>query len=121
MKRDDRYLPGRQVTDRKQRFDAVNKFVTAGNGWVTSIRGAPEVMFECLPGSTLPAELRELGYDVREIGEGERIRPTAIVERFVRNADGTLAPLTEGSTKPVTAILHHAGITKVKRYAFTLA
>jgi hypothetical protein len=46
--------------------------------------------------------------------------PSAIVEHF-RNADGTLVILTEGATKPVTAIVHHAGITKVNRYAFTLA
>jgi hypothetical protein len=65
--------------------------------------------------------LRQLGYELREIGEGERILPAAIVERFAENSDGTLGVLTEGSTQPVTAIVHHAGITKVKRYAFTLA
>jgi hypothetical protein len=104
------------VTDRKQRFDAVNKLVTASNGWVTSIRGAPEIVIECLPGSTLPDELRDLGYDLHDAGEGERILPAAIVERFTKNADGTLGPLTEGSTKPVTAILHHAGIATVQHY-----
>jgi hypothetical protein len=30
------------------------------------------VPLETLPGSTLPDELRELGYDVSEIGEAER-------------------------------------------------
>jgi hypothetical protein len=71
--------------------------------------------------SPLPDELRQLGYELREIGEGERILPAAIVERFTENSDGTLGVLTEGSTQPVTAIVHQAGITKVKRYAFTLA
>jgi hypothetical protein len=32
----DRYIPGQQLSDLKQRFDALNKF-----GWVTSIPGAP--------------------------------------------------------------------------------
>jgi hypothetical protein len=46
--------------------------------------------------------------------------PATIVERFTRDADGTLGPRTEGSTQPVTAIVHQAGITKVKGYAFTM-
>jgi hypothetical protein len=37
---------------------------------------------ECLPGSTLPAELGKLGYDVRELGDGERILAAAITEHF---------------------------------------
>jgi hypothetical protein len=46
---------------------------------------------ECLPDSALPAELRQrFGYDVREAGEGERILAGAVVERFVRTADGEL-------------------------------
>jgi hypothetical protein len=51
--------------------------------WIASIPGAVEVTIECLPGSTLPDELRKVGYDVTEIGEGKRILPTAIVEKFV--------------------------------------
>jgi hypothetical protein len=50
---------------------------------------------------------------------GECILPSAIVDYF-RNGNGTVVILTEGSTQPVTAIVQHAGITKVKRYAFTL-
>jgi hypothetical protein len=78
------------------------------------------VTLECLPGSSLPDDLRGLGCDVREIGETERILPTAIVERFTRRADGELEPLTEGSTKPVAETRTHAGIVKVKRLAFEL-
>lgn len=38
---------------------------------------------ECVPGSTLPDELRaQLGYDVRDLGDGERILAAAIVEHF---------------------------------------
>jgi hypothetical protein len=35
-----------------------------------------------------------------------------------QNADGTLAPLTEGSTQPTTTVITHAGITKTLRYSF---
>jgi hypothetical protein len=34
-----------------------------------------------------PAELRALGYDLNEIGEGERILPTTIIEKFVAGAN----------------------------------
>jgi hypothetical protein len=38
---------------------------------------------ECLPGSTLSDELRQLGYDVRDLGDGERILAAAIVTSIV--------------------------------------
>lgn len=75
---------------------------------------------QCLPGSTLPDSLRDLGYDAVEVGETERILPTAIVERFVAGADGALQPLTTGSTRPVALTATHAGIVKVKRYSLSL-
>jgi hypothetical protein len=60
--------------------------------------GAIDVTLECLPSSTLLAELRTAGYDVTEIGEIERILPTAILERSTMRADGELEPVTAGST-----------------------
>ena len=53
-------------------------------------------------------------------GETERILPAGITERFARGADGTLAPLTAGSTQRVAQTVTHAGIVKVKRYAFEM-
>jgi hypothetical protein len=76
---------------------------------------------ECLPGSGLTDELRQLGYDVRDLGDGERILATAIVERFTTRGDGELEPLVEGSTKPISLTQTHAGICKVKRYGFSMA
>jgi hypothetical protein len=49
----------------------------------------------------LPDELRKRGYHLVEIGAGERILAAGIVERFTRRVDGTLEPLTAGSTRPV--------------------
>jgi hypothetical protein len=69
---------------------------------------------------TLPAELRQAGYDVTEMGEGERILATAIVERFVARADGEFEQLTEGSTNPIALTVTHGGIVKVRRYAFSM-
>jgi hypothetical protein len=46
--------------------------------------------------------------------------PHAIVERFTRRADGELEPATAGSTKPVAETRTHAGIVKVKRFAFDM-
>jgi hypothetical protein len=63
---------------------------------------------ECLPGSTLPDELRNKGYTVTEIGEGMRILPAAIVTLTV----------VEGSSVPIPVT--HAGIVRVQRYGFAL-
>jgi hypothetical protein len=67
---------------------------------------------------TLPDELRQLGYDVTGIGETERILHSAIIEQFTLTADGEFEPFVEGSTKPVAQTRRHAGIVRVKRYAF---
>jgi hypothetical protein len=50
---------------------------------------------------------------VTEIGEGERILPAAITERFTLTADGKFEALVEGSTKAVVQTRRHAGIVKV--------
>ena len=60
------------------------------------------------------------GYNVTEIGEGGRILPTAIVEKFVARADGELEPLIAGSTMPIALNVTHAGICKVKRCTFSM-
>jgi hypothetical protein len=88
---------------------------------LVSVPGDPEVRMECLPGSTLPDELRQLGYDVRDLGDGERILATAIVERFTLNAAGEFEALVEGSSKPIASTVTHADIVKVKRYGFSMA
>jgi hypothetical protein len=72
-------------------------------------------------GLKLPDDLRKLGYNVTEMGEGEWILPTAIIEQFVMRADGELEPLTEGSTRLIALTVAHAGIVTVRRYAFTLS
>jgi hypothetical protein len=68
----------------------------------------------------LPADLRELGYYVREVGEGERILPNAIVQRLTLTSSGAFEEMIEGSTKAVAQVRHHAGIATVKRYQFVI-
>jgi hypothetical protein len=107
----DRYRPGfadPAVDSRKAQFDRLNAIVIAGGGWITSIPGAIEVSVEVLPGSGLPDELRQLGYELEPDGEGQRILPAAITEGVI----------TEGSTVPVRVT--HPGIVKVERYSFNL-
>jgi hypothetical protein len=109
-----------KIDERKKRFDGINDYVTERGGWLISVPGDPAVRMECLPDSRLPNDLRALGYDVREIGDGERILMRGIVERFTRRADGELQPLREGSTAPIAEVRTHAGIVRVKRYGFDM-
>jgi hypothetical protein len=110
----------KEVASRKERFAALNELVSRRPGaWLTCVPGEADVTLECLPDSTIPAELRALRYHVRETGEGQRILPHAIVQQFVTRADGEFEPLTEESTRPISSTRTHAGICKVKRYSFT--
>lgn len=54
---------------------------------------------ECLPDSTLPDDLRSIGYAVVKTGEGERILPSAMAQQFVTGPGGELEPLATGSTR----------------------
>jgi hypothetical protein len=114
--------PRRQViADRKDKFEAINKLaIEASDAWLTSIPGDFEVRVEALPSSTFPQRLRDLDCDLRPEPGGERILPCAITERFGRAADGTLVPITAGSTLPVVHRVAHAGIVGVQRYSFLL-
>ena len=55
-----------------------------------------------------------------KIGEGERILATAITQQFTLRADGELEPATAESTRPIASTRTHAGIVRVKRYAFRM-
>jgi hypothetical protein len=109
-----------KIASRKERFAKLNRYVTERHGWLTSIPGAREVELQTLPDSTLPGDLERLGYRLEEIGETERILPSGITERFARGADGELVPITQESTRAVAETRLHAGIVKVKRYAFEM-
>src|SRR5262245_39911799 len=88
---------------------------------LTSIPGASVVTFETLPDSPIPQQLAELGYDVREIGEGERILATSISGMLTMSSSSVLILLVEGSTKPIAEVRTHAGIAKMVRYRFSLS
>lgn len=87
---------------------------------MTSYPGLSYMTFDTLPDSAVPQQLRDLRYDVVEDGEGERILPAGITERFARDADGQLSPITQESTRAVAETRLHAGINTVKRYAFEM-
>ena len=108
--------PDRDIEDRKTRFAALNAFVTEHGGWLTSIPGDVDIRLEALPGSPLPALLERQGYIVGRTGQTQRILPLAIVQKFETSSSGALIPVTEGSTKPVSVQVTHAGIAAVEQY-----
>jgi hypothetical protein len=116
------YIPGRQlkakVEDRKERFAALVTYARERNGWLTSVPGAPTVTMECLPDSTLPDALRDLGYIVEQVGTTDRILANAITERFTRGPRGELELLKPGSTEAAVEVRHDAGVTRVLVYEF---
>jgi hypothetical protein len=108
------------VDDRKERFAKIVAFVAANRGFVTSIPGAPEVTIEVLPQSPIPAKLTETGYNVREIGIGQRIIAGTIVGKLTMTSSGALEPLIEGSTKAIAEVRRHSGICKVEGFVLSL-
>ena len=109
---DDREVsPARQqvVSDRKELFEELNEFVSARNGWLTSVPGAAEVTMQCLVNSTLPDVLRARGYDLVEDGTTAsascRTRSPRCHHRGQHGPDQGRA---------------HAGIVTVKRFSFDL-
>jgi hypothetical protein len=109
--------------DRKVRFGKLLTFITERGGWVTSISGAPDIVFECLPLSPLPNDLRDAGYTVTPADPPETTRIIAgtITEKLTLTSCGAFEALTEGSTKPVAEVRRHHGIVRTRRYAFSIA
>jgi hypothetical protein len=110
------------MADIKQRFAKVNAFIIERGGWVVSIPGAPEVIFEALPESALPEDLIAMGHDIGPADPPQtmRILAHAIRQRLTLTSCGIFEELTEGSTKPIAETRTHAGIVRVVRYTFSL-
>ncbi len=104
-----------------ERFQQMNRWVNARGGLVVSPPGEAKMRIECLPGSALPGDLEAAGYELSEDGTRERLLELAIREQFTRNADGSLSPLVEGSTKAVAEVRRHAGVARVEVFTFRFA
>jgi hypothetical protein len=65
-------------------------------------------------------ELRQLGYNVTEIGETQRILAHAITQRLTFSSSGAYEEMRQGSTKAVAQVRHRAEIARVLRYQFSL-
>jgi hypothetical protein len=119
--KDPQFKPAPDVlTERRERFAGLNDFVTAHGGWIISVPGDREVVVETLPGSNLPNVLADMGHNLKPEPDGERILATAINEKFAYRTDGTLGPMTEGSTAKPAAVVTHAGPCRVQRWRFSL-
>src|SRR5262245_56140978 len=110
-----------KLKDRKARFAALNRVVAQHGGWLTSARGAVEVLLYCsgnLTASQMAARssrhiengvrVRYESFELRELAPGERIITDAIVQKFTKSADGSLGLLKEGSTQATTIVVHYA-------------
>ena len=64
------------------------------------------------------AELERRGFPMKAEPDGQRVLHYATTEKFAINADGSLDPLVEGSTKAVTSVVHHPGVVTVRRWSF---
>jgi len=113
--------PGDALADRKRRFEKIVTEAGRKNAWVTSVSGAELVTFDALEGSPLAADLRERGFEVTDEGWGERILAVGITEKFARGPGGELVPITEGSTRPIAETRRHAGIVRIRRFAFNMS
>ncbi|WP_316234241.1 hypothetical protein [Bradyrhizobium sp. SZCCHNR1098] len=96
------------LQSRKEKFAALNRFVTKAGGWVTSIPGDYLVTIECTEGSSLPEKLQDLGYRLREVDRRERMISNATTEEIV--------DLCHNKTRT----LSHAGLVPVIVYSFEL-
>jgi hypothetical protein len=84
------------------------------------VPGDIDIRLEALPDSTLPVAFCGLGYIVGPIGRTQRILPHAIIESLVTTSSGALAAATEGSTRPVTTRITHAGLATVIPYGLSI-
>ena len=58
--------------------------------------------------------------DGEPIGQTQCILPHAIIESLVTTSSGALAAATEGSTRPVTTRIMHAGLVTVIQYSLSM-
>ncbi len=65
---------------RQQLWTAMNDFVGANGGWITSPVGVMRLRIEAPQGSPLPNKLAQLGYNVQSCGCGQRVSPFGKIE-----------------------------------------
>jgi hypothetical protein len=99
-------------------FMGFNHEATKVGAWIISSPGAAEVTIEALPGNDWIEELKERGFPIKWLETGSRVVPYAYSEPMMQNADGTLAPLTLGSTREITLVKREPGIARTERYTF---
>jgi hypothetical protein len=107
------------IAERRERFERLNEEARLYGAWIISTPGNRAVLAETLEDSPWPDVLRRR-FDLEELEPGQRIVPCAVVRKFTRNVDGTLAVLTEGSTQPATVTYTAAGIAKTRRFSFNM-
>ena len=70
----ERKAPVEKITEKQRRlWDALNAFVMANGGWITSHPAHRWITIECKKDSAIPALLATAGYDPRHVGSHLRI------------------------------------------------
>jgi hypothetical protein len=111
-------LPKPRSEKRRDWFNSLNLEAMKAGAFIISSPGASEVIIEVLSGCDWPDILKERGYPIKWLKEGQRVIPFAYQEPMVQNADGSLAPLTPGSTREITMVKREPGIARTERYTF---
>ena len=79
--------PTSAQSEKQQRlWTALNEYIAAQGGWVTSLPNKPVIRIECVQGSALPAKLIQLGYFPRHCGAGQRLVPGGAIETIVEHS-----------------------------------
>ena len=70
----ERKAPVEKIGEKQRRlWDALNSFVMAHGGWITSPPGHRAIRIECVKDSSIPAQLASAGYQPHHVGSHLRI------------------------------------------------
>jgi hypothetical protein len=116
--KDPQYRRAENSAKRADWFATFNREAMIRDAWIISSPGSQTVTIECLPGNPWVQELKERGFPITWIEDGQRNLPHEVREEMTINADGTHGVLTPGSTQATTTVVPHAGIAKTTRFSF---
>lgn len=103
--------PRPSVESRRRRFDGIVEFLSGRtDGWLISVRGAPQATIEVLPDSDIPEILEANGLRLHEVpGPHRRMVPHATTEILID-------PVTKRESRRVT----HAGLITTRQFSFSV-
>jgi hypothetical protein len=95
--------PPQERARQRAKWEILDRYISAGGGWIVSVPGSLPLRFEAEPGSILPEFLRSRGYIVQDSGLAERLLPKTEIIKL--NARGDIAS-REGLAPAMVGIFH---------------